>query len=701
MIKNSPNNTRGNHTGGEAAGVHSLAPDSAENQAQRERDLTTAILDSVGSLVIVLDKEGRIVRFNQACEQLSGYTAEEVIGKQYWTLFLGPKDESQPPREFLESFAGQFLHNYADYVELKDGRRRFISWKNTTLRDKAGEIEFIISAGVDTTDQLNAEQALRESEERFRTLSDSAPVGVFQTDSHGQCLYTNARWQKIAGLTLEESLGEGWTRAVHPADREAVMKAWEEAIQDQREFSLEFRYRTPRNIEGWVHSRAVGLHSVTGEITGFVGTVEDITERKKAEEDRQFLAASASALAASIDYTATLDSVARLAVGKLADCCIVDIMGESGTAQRVVAAHVDPVKEKAARNGIRFALMPNASHPIVKVLNTGQSVLVSEVTSEFLDSVALNPELHELAEILAPKSLMIVPLVSRDKVLGAISFISSSPSRKYTPADLTLAEELAGRAAIAVENARLYMQAQEAVTSREELLSIVSHDLKNYLMVLRGFAYLLPEFVRRDGGPETAQLLEGLGQIDTTSAQMDMVVQDLLDFARLQVGKPLDLYKQPVELVSLARRVVQQQQRTTSQHMIVLQEAVSELHGTWDKDRIERSLANLLSNAIKYSPRGTQITVTLNRENAAGNDMAVLSVRDEGIGIPADDLPRIFDRFHRSRNVRRVSGTGIGLSSTLQIVEQHGGTIGVESEEGVGSTFTLRLPMALPSPVAE
>jgi signal transduction histidine kinase len=174
---------------------------------------------------------------------------------------------------------------------------------------------------------------------------------------------------------------------------------------------------------------------------------------------------------------------------------------------------------------------------------------------------------------------------------------------------------------------------------------------------------------------------------------MVRLINDLEDTTRVQMGVGLDLDRRPTDVVALVRRVVEQQQAMTA-HQIHVEAAVPILEGPLDADRVERVVANLLSNAVKYSPGGGHITVQVAREDEAAGLQAVIAVRDEGVGIPAADVPLIFERFHRAGNIAgRIKGTGIGLASVRRIVEQHGGTISVDSQEGAGSTFTVRLPL--------
>ena len=230
---------------------------------------------------------------------------------------------------------------------------------------------------------------------------------------------------------------------------------------------------------------------------------------------------------------------------------------------------------------------------------------------------------------------------------------------------------------------------------RGSFVAAVSHDLKSPLAAISGQAQLLQRKIEQLELPDGATMVRRLARIDETTYRMSRLIDDLLDVSRLQMGRALELNRQPTDLVELARGAIQQLQPTTNRHRLVLATELTVLPGFWDPQRIGRVADNLLLNAIKYSPDGGEVTVTVTRDGA----WAVMSVRDQGVGVPAADLPRIFERFHRGANVtRKISGSGIGLAGSKQIVEQHGGSIEAESREGGGSTFTVRLPLEAGGP---
>jgi len=235
-------------------------------------------------------------------------------------------------------------------------------------------------------------------------------------------------------------------------------------------------------------------------------------------------------------------------------------------------------------------------------------------------------------------------------------------------------------------------EAEASLRARDETLATISHDLRTPLTSIRGLAQLLQRRLTRGAVMTTEELTERLGRIEEQTALMARMIDDLLDVARIEAGRPLELRREPCDLVGLVQKSVADVQRTTDDHRLHVV-ADGPIVGLVDAARLERVVLNLLTNAVKYSPSGGNIELAVRLEEDPG-DWAVLEVRDQGIGIPAEDLPRIFERFYRASNVGdQLRGTGLGLAGARQIVEQHGGEIGVTSEPGVGTTLTVRLPL--------
>jgi signal transduction histidine kinase len=237
-------------------------------------------------------------------------------------------------------------------------------------------------------------------------------------------------------------------------------------------------------------------------------------------------------------------------------------------------------------------------------------------------------------------------------------------------------------------------EAEASLRARDETLASISHDLRTPLTSIRGLAQLLKRRLARGIAVSPEELTDRLTRIEEQTALMARMIDDLLDLARIEAGRPLELRREICDLVALVQTWAADLQRTAPQHQLLVIAEDGPVVGSLDAARVERVVQNLLTNAVKYSPAGGDVEVTLRAERRSDGDWVELTVRDSGIGIPADDLPRIFERFYRAGNVgENLRGNGLGLAGARQIVEQHGGEIGVTSEPGAGTTFTVRLPL--------
>jgi signal transduction histidine kinase len=396
-------------------------------------------------------------------------------------------------------------------------------------------------------------------------------------------------------------------------------------------------------------------------------------------------------LSESLDYRKTLPTATKRLLPHLADWCLVDEVIAPSRIQELAAAHADPVQEvRMQRLERRQAVYPGT--PIAHVLRTAQAEVHGTVPSLEWMAEAIGTGQTELLRTLGAASCMFVPLLARGRAVALMTCVSTGAARRFGPTDLALAEDLGHRIALAIDNARLYWEAQEAARTREDLLAIVAHDLNSPLTAIKATADLLQRQAAA-GRLDPAPAADGLARISWAATGMAVQIEDLIDATRLRAGQPLELMRRPTDLVALVSRVAGQAQLATTRHTIDVQAAVPELVGEWDAFRLERVVTNLLSNAVKYSPDGGAITVRVWREDEPG-PAGVFSVQDSGIGIPAPDLSRIFERYQRARNVAgTLPGHGIGLAGAKQIIEQHGGQISVQSEEGAGSTFTVRLSL--------
>ena len=407
-----------------------------------------------------------------------------------------------------------------------------------------------------------------------------------------------------------------------------------------------------------------------------------------------FLSEASRQLAGSLEYDVTLERVVRLALPYLADWCYVALLQHGGF-RVLAAAHVDPDKEILVRElQRRYPPNPDPNRPggFSTALRTGQAFLDAEVSAERFMAHARDARHLELLRALDGSSYIVAPLVARGQTLGVLVFFSSAARRRYGPDDVPLAEELARRAAVAVDNARLYRDAQEGIRVRDEFLSTAAHELKTPVAIVKGYAQMLRRRPREGLSERDARALRTL---DVQCDKLVGLVQDFLDVSRAQ-DSGLDFRRERADLADVVAAAVEQMQATTSAHRLTLstrQRASVEM----DRGRIEQVLVNVLGNAIKYSPLGGDIDVwmTLNGRDGSASEVEV-AVRDHGIGIPTERQGGLFERFYRAHagTSHDYGGMGIGLHLSRTIVMQHGGRMWFESAEGSGSTFSFSLPLA-------
>jgi signal transduction histidine kinase len=422
-----------------------------------------------------------------------------------------------------------------------------------------------------------------------------------------------------------------------------------------------------------------------GHLRGLSNVVRDQTERMRAERAMSFLAEVGRVLAGSLDYQTTLDRVAQLATRELAQACIVELLVGS-TIQRVAVAQSDGALGGLVPSTVRHLPSEAQLSPgVARVVRTGQSELIPEVSNATWIGEALGLEQPNTLRDLGVRSYMCVPLTARDKTMGAMVFVAG-PDRQYAADELLLAEELARRAALAIDNARLYEQSQTAIRTREEVLAIVSHDLRNPLGTIQaGATQILAETRGDEQRAGTARTAERIGR---ASARMLHMIRDLLDFSSIQAGK-LRIELAEHEVAELLTEVIEMLQPLAAEKGVRLEKdaELSHLKVRCDRERIMQVFSNLLGNAIKFTREGGSVIVRSRGER----DRVVFSVSDTGSGIAEEDQAHVFDRYWQAEWKGRES-LGLGLAISKAIIESHGGTIWVESTVSVGTTFFFTLP---------
>jgi PAS domain S-box-containing protein len=585
-----------------------------------------------------------------------------------------------------------------------NGELRWVLDRAFPVLDENGVAYRLTGIVQDITERKQTEAALeagraqtQASEEKYRFLAESIPQLVWTMGPEGNPIYFNRHWQEYTGTTIEDVQQVGWVHLVHPDDRETTTQAWAHSLRTGEPYQIE--YRLKRVTDGayrWHLGRAVALRNAQGEIMKWFGTCTDIDDQKQAQDALRFLADASEVLSSSLDYEHTLESLAHLVVPNLGDWCSIVFKNNDNSLETIVIAHVDPQKIEWARQmQQRFPpVYDDAPQGIAQVLRSGQAELYPLITEDVLRQHARGPEHFELLSKTGMSSVMIVPLEARGEVFGAISIVAAESKRHYDADDLALAEELARRAAQAVDNARLYRRSQNALQAAEEasrakddFLATVSHELRTPLTAILGWANLLRH---SEVNPET--LSRALDTIERNVKLQAQIVEDLLDVSRIVAGKMrLDL--QPLALGSIvqaATEIIAPALHAKSMELHL--ELDSQVRVAGDVTRLQQVVWNILSNAVKFSPRGGRLEVFCRRVDKH----AQIVVKDEGPGIEPAFFPYVFERFRQadSTSTRKHGGLGLGLAIVRHLVEMHGGTVRAEPPvPGEGATFVVELPV--------
>lgn len=428
------------------------------------------------------------------------------------------------------------------------------------------------------------------------------------------------------------------------------------------------------------------FRTMVSRATSGIVKAQILADLQRAETAQRFLADASRELAGSLDYQVTLEKIARLAVPAIADWCVVDLR-ENGFLRRVSVAHADPAKEKLARElEERYPTDPDASVGVPQVIRSGVTEWSADLSDEDLRAGARDDAHLGVLRELGLKAYIIVPIRTRRGPLGAIALITAESNRRYSATDVRVAEDLGRRVGMAIENALLYQEAQEAVAVRDRVLAVVSHDLRNQLGVVKMGTHLLAR--KLEATADKNEFHRPIDTIERTADSMQRLVTDLLDMAALQAGK-LTVEPQPLVVADILEEACRSQQLIAAAKGVKLtvHSVAVDVRIMADRERLLQALANLLGNAIKFTDQGGSVTLRAN----AGDEDVTIAVDDTGTGIPTEHLDRIFDPYQSLQRTEQ-RGTGLGLYISKGIVVRHGGRLEVESTVGKGSTFMITLP---------
>ncbi|MCY1023055.1 PAS domain S-box protein [Pyxidicoccus sp. MSG2] len=529
-------------------------------------------------------------------------------------------------------------------------------------------------------------ERLRRGEARLQAILDTAVDSILTIDDQGTILAVNAATPRIFGYGPEEMEGRNIRMLMAEPDRSqhdtclstCVGKGLGREVLGQRK-------------DGQVFPMELAVsETVFPGGRFFTGIVRDISRRKTAQRAQALLQEAGTLLAQSLDVESTLRSLALLAVTHLADYCAVDLLGEDGQLHRQVVRAKDPARQSLADRLMDFTPRQGSRSPAASVLETGQPV-ATEAVPGWLDAMTHDAEHRAALEALAPRSSVIVPLVARGRRHGVLTMASSVPGRMSLPTMLEIAHAVADCAAIAIDNAILLREAQDAVRMREDVVAIVSHDLRNPLNAISLASLSL---LRHD--PLTEAQSRGLRRIVSAADRAHRMIRDLLDFTQARVGGAIPIHPRPVDLHELTQRVVDEVHLANPGRRISV-EVRGDGRGDWDEDRLAQVITNLVGNALQHSPDDAPVRVSSRAEESGVS----LGVHNVGAPIPPALLPTIFEPYRRGPAAAQGRGSiGLGLYITRQIVLGHGGHIDVRSSEEDGTSFIVWLPRS-PSRVVQ
>ncbi|MGZ3708664.1 MAG: PAS domain S-box protein, partial [Bdellovibrionota bacterium] len=619
--------------------------------------LLNSTIEATADGILVVDTHGSIRSYNHKFLELWRMPKEILAARNDELAQTFVLDQLKDPDAFLSKVRELYLRpeiGSFDVLEFKDGRT-FERYSTPQRQD--GRIVGRVWSFRDVSVRLKAERKLKESEENFRRLAEAAFEGICIHEK-GKILTVNDRFAELFGYSPTELIGMNVTELTHPDFRQLVSQKIREDYEGR--YEAQGIRKDGSILWGELRSRAINFRGIRARVTA----ARDITDWKKAVEERErllanekrlreratLLAEAGKVLGSSLNYEKNFRTIARCVGWHFSGHCTVALLKEDGAILPIGSSAPDHVRAEGLLSAIR----------------SGRS--------------------------LVEPGAMFVPLLMRDRPIGALQVISSDPERRYEQADLELAEELGRYCAIAIDNANLFRETQRSVGVRDDFISIASHELRTPITPLKMQIQLLRRIQGVESGlgnADPATLNHLLSDSEQQVDRLSKLVDNLLDVSRIRSGR-LVLTPEEVDLGKLVMATVTRFSGELESAMCpVSVEAEPGVRGYWDRPRLEQVITNLLTNAYKYG-RGKPIEV---RVFSTGGS-ATLTVTDHGIGILPEDHHKLFSRFERIASRKNFVGLGLGLYIAREIVEAHGGRISVQSELGRGATFKVALPQS-------
>ena len=609
-----------------------------------ERNFVSTVLDTVGALVAVFDTAGRIVRFNRACEQVSGYEFASLVGRYLWEKLIPPSDVKAAIQDFERLRSGKFPATFENYWRHRNGSLYRIAWSATALVDEptlgSAQTTFIILTGIDVTDQREAEATLRESEARYRQLVEGSLGMVATHDLRGTLLSVNTHGAESLGRTVDEMVGQNLAKYI-PPDRRSGMADYLSEIRGTGEAQGRLHI-CHRDGDVRVIAFRNKLIEVPDREPYVLGFGIDISEQVRAEEKLRALIDQSNSILESVgDGIYGLDLAGRVTVINPAAA---QMLGYKPN--ELLGRNLHDLVHHTRADGTPY---PAAESPIFATIANLDTVRVSNEVFWRKDGTSFPVEYVARPQIDSADG--------GNKAIGVVVAFTDTTERRALD------------------------------RMKDEFISTVSHELRTPLTSLRAALGLVTGGALATRPEKMQQMLEiAIGNTD----RLIRLVNDILDIERISSGNA-ELHAALSPAAALLERAVSLQQAAAHKTNLRFKIHANGVQVWGDPDRILQALANLISNATKYSPPGGEITLTARKLDA---NEAQFDIHDQGRGIPPDKLESIFERFQQvdASDSRTMGGTGLGLAICRSIITQHGGKIWATSPPGEGATFHFTLP---------
>jgi PAS domain S-box-containing protein len=674
-------------------------------RAERAEDRFRAITNSLDHSII-WESNLDLSSFSfvsQRAVRLLGYSLETWMNEPNFFLSHIPSDDQAKVLSTIShvrnppSTSDELGERCEHRLTASDGVERWFHTAIQYFQDEENSLQGLRGLSVEIHALKSVEFALRDSQERLDFALKASNLGMWDWNLITGHFIASDTFKWLFGfsaLEFPEDV-EDIRKRIHPEDRDRTRLLVDHAKEAAENYETEYRIILPDGRIRWIASKGKAFLDSNQKPVRMTGTVTDITEKKEVEERNRFISDATLQLSSTLDYQKTLRGIADLLVPKIASWCIIDLI-QNDALERAIVLHSNPLLAPLAKRFESLEPDLNAPSGSSRAIKSGKSVLFPPAKmDEALNNIeevpmigTRDPEQLEMIKAFGLRSYISVLIQLRNVQLGVITLVRGPHLPVFQEKDLEFLEDLAQRAALAIDNSRLYLESQKAIKTREDVVSFVSHDLKNPLSAISLSSKMLEKLLSLgETGEKSKRVLQ---RIQTSTQGMNNLINSILDLSKIGAWG-LTVHSNPENIRSLIDEALESAKLGAFQKSVCLSKELDPTLGelSCDRHQISRVLANLISNAIKFSPKGGNVAVSVQTLR----EELIFSVSDEGPGIPPEQQGRVFERFWQAKETAH-QGTGLGLVIVKEIVEAHQGKIWIESQLGKGTTFYFSLPQS-------